>query len=143
VNIYPDTSFLVALYVPDANSAEAVRRMQEQTGATFLLSDLAELELTNALQQRLFRKELKTAEIQAAQRAFREDLEQGVWQRQSAEAGVVYERALRLAAKWTATLGTRTLDILHVAIALELGAVFFYTFDKRQARLARAERLKI
>ena len=143
MNIYPDTSFLVALYVPDANSAEAVRRMQEQTGATFLLSDLAELELTNALQQRLFRKELKTAEIQAAQRAFREDLEQGVWQRQSAEAGVVYERALRLAAKWTATLGTRTLDILHVAIALELGAVFFYTFDKRQARLARAERLKI
>jgi predicted nucleic acid-binding protein len=143
MNIYPGTSFLVALYVPDANSAEAARRIKRQPEATFLLSDLAELELANALQQRLFRKELDPAQIGAARKAFQEDVEQGVWQRTSAQAGVVYERAVRLAAKWTASLGTRTLDILHVAIALETGAVSFYTFDKRQARLARAMGLKI
>ncbi|MGA2250711.1 hypothetical protein [Terracidiphilus sp.] len=36
------------------------------------------------------------------------------------------------------TLGVRTLDSLHVACALELGARSFWTFDERQERLAIA-----
>lgn len=109
----------------------------------FLLSDLAELELMNALQQRLFRKELKAAEIHAAQTAFKEDLQAGVFQRKPVGTGVIYGRALQLSRKWTATLGTRTLDILHVAFALELGANMFFTFDRQQSKLADAEGLKI
>jgi predicted nucleic acid-binding protein len=35
-----------------------------------------------------------------------------------------------------------TLDTLHVASALELGAERFWTFDERQAKLARAVGLK-
>jgi predicted nucleic acid-binding protein len=37
--------------------------------------------------------------------------------------------------------GARALDILHVAVALELQAASFFTFDRRQARLARSEGL--
>ena len=40
-------------------------------------------------------------------------------------------------------LGVRTLDSLHVACALELKAERFWTFDERQAKLAKAEGLKI
>lgn len=40
-------------------------------------------------------------------------------------------------------LGIRTLDSLHVACALELKAEKFWTFDERQAKLAKAEGLKI
>jgi len=40
-------------------------------------------------------------------------------------------------------LGTRTVDTLHVACALELKAERFWTFDERQAKLARARGLKI
>jgi len=36
-----------------------------------------------------------------------------------------------------------TLDTLHVASALELGAERFWTFDERQAKLARAVGLKV
>jgi len=36
----------------------------------------------------------------------------------------------------------RTLDSLHVACALELKAERFWTFDERQAKLARVEGLK-
>jgi len=43
-----------------------------------------------------------------------------------------------LARRFTSTLGVRTLDSLHVACALELGAEKFWTFDERQAKLARA-----
>jgi hypothetical protein len=38
----------------------------------------------------------------------------------------------------TARLGARSLDVLHVAAALELGLRRFVTFDVRQQRLARA-----
>jgi predicted nucleic acid-binding protein len=36
----------------------------------------------------------------------------------------------------------RTLDSLHVACALQLKAEQFWTFDERQAKLAKAEGLK-
>lgn len=143
MNVYPDTSFLASLYILDANSTLAAGKMQAQLGAIFFLSDLAELELMNALEQRLVRKELRAGHVQSAQLAFRGDLEQGVFQRKPVEIGAVYERALRLSRKWTSTLGTRTLDILHVAMALELGADRFYTFDRQQSKLAVAEELKV
>ena len=36
----------------------------------------------------------------------------------------------------TSYLGYRTMDILHVACALEIGATQFLTFDQRQQSLA-------
>ena len=42
-----------------------------------------------------------------------------------------------------AKLGTRTLDLLHVAAALVLKPDVFSTFDKRQRKLARMQRLRI
>jgi len=47
-----------------------------------------------------------------------------------------------LARRYGPKLGVRTLDSLHVACALELRAEQFWTFDERQARLARAAGLK-
>ena len=38
-------------------------------------------------------------------------------------------------------LGMRTLDSLHVAVAIEFAAKSFWTFDERQAKLAAAEGL--
>jgi hypothetical protein len=40
-------------------------------------------------------------------------------------------------------LGTRTLDVLHVASALVLGATYFYKFDRNQGKLAAAEGLRV
>lgn len=39
--------------------------------------------------------------------------------------------------------GPRTLDLLHVAIALECGAKLFLSFDARQRKLAAAAGLKV
>jgi predicted nucleic acid-binding protein len=47
-----------------------------------------------------------------------------------------------LARRFGPRLGVRTLDSLHVACALELKAERFWTFDERQAKLAKAEGLK-
>lgn len=51
---------------------------------------------------------------------------------------MLYAQALRLGQRWTAKLGIRSLDILHVASALALKADTFNTFDDREKNLARA-----
>ena len=81
-------------------------------------------------------------EIAAARSAFREDLEGGVFWLKPLPV-VVFEKARQIARKRTASLGTRTLDVLHVASALVLGATKFYTFDRNQSKLAAMEGLRV
>jgi predicted nucleic acid-binding protein len=55
---------------------------------------------------------------------------------------LAFEVCTQLARRHAARLGCRTLDALHVACALELKAKRFWTFDERQAELARAAGLR-
>jgi predicted nucleic acid-binding protein len=106
-----------------------------------VLTSLGELELTNALELRVFRKEVDRRQFENARREFRRDIDEGVYSLAPLPE-VVFERARRMAQEYSARLGTRTLDILHVASALALGAESFYTFDARQQKLAAAEGLR-
>jgi predicted nucleic acid-binding protein len=54
-----------------------------------------------------------------------------------------FELCADLARRYGPKLGIRTLDSLHVACALELKAERFWTFDERQAKLAKAVGMKI
>ncbi len=137
MSVYADTSFLVSLYVLDANSAQAAARMKTAK-LPVLFAALGELELVNALYLRLFRREASVSTIKAAQEFFVKDLEAGILERRSISEAA-HETAKRLAQKHTPRLGTRTLDLLHVASALVLQSDAFYTFDRNQAKLARAE----
>ena len=137
---YADTSFLVSLYMPDANSASAAAQMKNLRAVIFL-TPFGELELRNALELRVFRGELTPSEVEAARAALCEDVEKGIYVLRAFPDGA-FERAKEMAHKRTARLGTRTLDILHVASALILQAEVFYSFDRNQRKLARAEGLK-
>ena len=53
------------------------------------------------------------------------------------------DAAAELSAAHTAELGTRTLDVLHVATAVVLGLIHFVSYDKRQLALAKRVGLKI
>jgi predicted nucleic acid-binding protein len=139
LTIYADTSFLVSLYTPDANSEPAAQLMQ-RTKPPVLFTPLGEAELTNAFYLRIFRKELNLSEVKRAFAMFREDLATGVIALKPLP-GNAFQRAIQISRGSTARLGTRTLDILHVASALALSADQLYTFDNAQRRLARAEGL--
>jgi len=141
LSAYADTSFLVSLYTPDANSLEAASRMR-RISEPVIVTPFGELELANALQLRLFRRELLAAQTRAAYAAFRDDLTGGIFVIKPMSDDV-YAQARRLAQRWTRTLGTRTLDIVHVACALALAAESFHTFDDRQRRLAKAVKLNV
>lgn len=140
MRVYADTSFLVSLYSPDVHSARAAAQMARLRGA-MLLTPLGELELSNALELRVFRKEATATEIRHAQAKFEEHARGGVFQLEALPP-TVYERARQITRRRTAILGVRTLDILHVASALLLQAERFWTFDQRQSELAKAEGMR-
>lgn len=59
------------------------------------------------------------------------DLAAGIFDRVAPDLPGIVREAERLSALHSETLGTRTLDILHVAAALVLGCPAFLTFDRR------------
>jgi predicted nucleic acid-binding protein len=136
-----DASFLFSLYVLDVNSTAASAKMRRAV-LPLLLTDVGKIEILNAVGLRLFRKELRPAEAKKVHGFFREDIEQGVVQIVPLPAAA-YQRAEQLARGHTPLLGTRTLDVLHVAGALVLKADAFYTLDKRQAKLAASKGLLV
>jgi predicted nucleic acid-binding protein len=140
VSAYADTSFLVSLYAQDVNSVPAARIMSEAK-LPVLMTSLGELELVNALQLRRFRRELELRETKAAATLFHRDLESGIFVVKLLSPAV-FETAKQLSRRRTASLGTRTLDILHVASALVFQTESFYTFDNSQRMLAKAEGLQ-
>ncbi len=140
MRVYADTSFLVSLYTPDANSGVAARRIRGRD--VFLLTSFGEVELTNAIELRLFRRELTASEVKLALAAIESDLREGVFSQIPVPAAM-YEKARQLARSHTAKIGARTLDVLHVAAALVLKADAFYTFDRRQSDLGKAVGLSV
>lgn len=141
MSTYVDTSFLASLYSLDANSPAAVRVMQTAAGDRFLTT-FGELELANALELRVFRKEVSVAQARSSWKDFEQDLKVGIFQIRPL-SDQVFERARQLVRATTARLGTRTADLLHVAAALELKADHLFSFDQQQRKLAREVRLKL
>jgi predicted nucleic acid-binding protein len=74
--------------------------------------------------------------------AFEKDRHAGLWLA-TPMPDHAYEVCADMGRQFGSKLGVRTLDSLHVACALELKAERFWTFDERQAKLAKAQGLKI
>lgn len=142
MNTYADTGFLCSLYAPDAHTARAVARMQKLSLPLPIIW-LHQLEFRNALRLRVFRKEITVTERDASLNAFLADLASGVLEVTAPPLAEILTEAERLSALHSETLGTRSLDILHVSTALVLGQAAFLTFDQRQTALAKAAGLKV
>lgn len=139
MSIYIDTSFLVSLYLPDLHSEEAQTRVAERRN--IWLTPLHRAEWAHALSQHVFQRKISAQESRQVYRHFEHDRKSGVWLEITLPE-LAFETCTRLARRHVARLGTRTLDSLHVASALELGAERFWTFDLRQTKLAQAEGLR-
>lgn len=139
MSAYIDTSFLVSLFSPDSNSISAALTMQKAIGRN-VISTLTELEFANAMQLRIFRREISVMQANSSVGLFEQDLRDGVFQLKGLP-DAVFERARKLSLQNTAKFGTRTADLVHVAAAVELGADYLYTFDQQQKKLAQALKL--
>jgi predicted nucleic acid-binding protein len=137
---YADTGFLVSLYGEDEHSSEATALLTRRP--VFVLTSLGEAEFTNAIELRIFRKQWTRLEARSVQDLFSQHQAAGMFQMQPLSAEI-WDKSLSLSRRHSAYLGTRTLDLLHVAIALTVGVDVFYTFDERQRKLVKAERLRL
>ncbi len=129
----------MSLYLPDQHTSEVERRLSSRP--SLWVTPLHVAEWTHAVEQHVFRKAISRSEADRALQRFQQHCAQNLW-REAAVSDRAFEISVQLAQRHAARLGVRTLDTLHVASALELKAVHFWTFDERQAKLAVAAGLK-
>ncbi len=146
--IYPDTSFLCALYVPQSNSTRAIA-YAGGLGSPLESTSLLFFEFRQSLRFQAFRhsKDRKQgyalAVAQAAAAALQSDLKVGFYRHASVDWADVHQIGERLSCQYTVKGGHRSFDILHVATALHLGITEFLTFDGNQRELAESEGLVV
>jgi predicted nucleic acid-binding protein len=131
---------MVSLYLVDSHTPEVLRRMARHP--RIWLTPFHEAEVIHAVAQQVFRGRVSRAEADRIYQHFSGDCESDVWVLTTFPESA-FARGAGLARTHVPRLGTRTLDSLHVACALELGAQQFWTFDERQAKLAKASGLKV
>lgn len=142
MNRYFDTGLLVKLYVAEPNTAAVLAVVRLQPSA-MLFTSLHELELKNAIRAKLFRREISAAQSRNVIADVETDVRDGVLRRLPLDWHKIHDRAETLSTQFTPVTGCRTLDILHVAAALEAKTAEFCTGDQRQAKLARLAGLRV
>jgi hypothetical protein len=105
LKVYADSSFLASLYTLDSHSARAAADVLRYN-PKLMLTPLAELELTNALELRVFRKELSAAMIGEARAELQNHVNEGFYDVVGMPA-TAYDLARRIALRRTAATGTR------------------------------------
>lgn len=139
MTVYIDSSFLVSLYVTDQHSPESRKRVL--AASSISLTPLHFAEWAHAIAQHVFHRKLTPSEAQQLHLHLEADRSTGRWL-EVALPEHAFDLCADLARRYGPKLGVRTLDSLHVACALELKAERFWTFDERQAKLAKAEGLR-
>jgi len=139
---YADPSALLKLYVHEPESA-GMSAWRTRTKGALPLTPHGRLEIVNGIGPAASRKLMTADAMRDALASFDEDVAEGRY----ADADVLWrstlERAAELSRAHTAALGCRSLDVLHIATALELGLRSFVTFDRRQGQLARLSGLRV
>jgi predicted nucleic acid-binding protein len=148
MSVYLDTSFLCAMYRSQTNSPLAAayfQAMPDPLEVTTLL--LYEFRQATRFQIRLHRhdpsKGYPRREGTKMLADLKSDLVSGAVVVIPGPWPQVHNAAERLSELYTEANGHRTMDILHVATAIELGAKVFLTFNANQKKLAEAEGLVV
>jgi len=135
VRRYFDSSALVAIYVTEAFSKKA--RREARAAIQIPYTELHDLEVRNAMRHLHGRGLLNAKETRDLLGQLDDDLEAQRLVDTRLDLFEVFRNAGELSRSHTATLLCRTLDILHVAAALQLGCAAFVSGDGRQLSLAK------
>jgi predicted nucleic acid-binding protein len=136
MKFFADTSYLANLYLDEALKPLA-RQIRDRFKLVATLTPLVRLELRLAV--------LHQINESAAWRGFEADLQAGKLVLEPVPWERLIEAAQTLALRHSRQTKPGTLDALHVASALHLGATHFISFDvrSRQRAFARAVGLKL
>jgi predicted nucleic acid-binding protein len=104
-------------------------------------NQLHQLEAKNAIRRKSAAKQATPAQVKRYLANLETDIRAGVWISVPSDWNKVFAEAEELGAGFTARLNNRSLDMLHVALAIVGGYTDFLTCDAGQAKLAKAARL--
>jgi predicted nucleic acid-binding protein len=133
--IFCDTSLLAKLYVPERESAEVRRLVEEQdeVGA----SELARTELLGVFHRRLRERKWTRPEFLAAVRQFSKDDVGGFWHWLPLDRAIV-DAAVGAYTTLPETVFLRSSDCLHLVTAVHHSFTEIYTYDLHQSKAAPA-----
>ena len=140
--VYFDTSLLVSLFVLEPISPR-VALFAASVGQPIVFSDFQRAELVTALHCKEGRNDITAADVAGAVKDVQSELLQGTLEWREPDWKHVFGLTARLSAAHGARTLCRTLDSIHVALALTLGCTEFATLDHRQEALAIAAGLKV
>jgi predicted nucleic acid-binding protein len=138
--VYLDTGCLVKLYYPEPDSDLVAAR---SSGQAIVYTPLHTLELTTALELKVFRKEATIGQAHAALGLVEEDLSAGKLVAVNTALLDSLDAAVQLARQHASRTGCRALDTLHCATAMNLDVTGFLSTDARQLALARIVGLRV
>jgi predicted nucleic acid-binding protein len=139
--IYLDTSALLKLYIREQGSEKVQSRIASQDHP-LPIWEIQKAELVNALRLKVFWNEITLDQAETQIALFENRLKRGLYAFPEIDRNSLIKCVYRLGAE-TPRLGCRTMDIFHVACALEIGASEFLSFDQRQNALATHAGLKL
>ena len=142
MNIYFDTSAVIKLYYPEPES-ENLSRFCIENRIIIPLSFFHSLEIHNAFALKVFRGEITGEQCVGLTECLTADRISGVIKELYADWNQIFKKAVEIAGIHTPDLGNRSLDIIHIALALETGYKKIITFDDRQTELAIANEMEI
>jgi len=140
---YADSGFIVSLYRPSEGLSREARRAIKLSSGPVMLSPLSLLEIRNALNLAIRRGEMGEREREAVLADIRRQLDAGFFRMAEASQSEIFAKAGELSDRHTPTLGTRSLDLMHVAAAMLCKARRFLSTDTRQREAAKAEGLDV
>lgn len=133
---YPDSSFLVSCYVRDANT-RAAKACLNRIQAPLAFTALHALEVRNAFKLGVFRGFFTAKDAASAWTNLEADLRSGLLVKAAVKWPVAFRVAVHLSERHSVTLGTRSIDILHIASAKAIRAAELLSFDVRQRSVAQ------
>jgi predicted nucleic acid-binding protein len=131
---YVDSGILIKLYVRERNSAEAISVLGQYKSLN--LNQLQELEIRNSFRALEGRTLISSFQRASSEHELEVDLVKGRLQRSHPDWGQVFLEAVNLSRLHSVDTLARSLDLLHVAVAMLSGADLFLTGDKRQYAVA-------
>lgn len=140
--VYIDTGILIKSYVLEIDSPLAIEII-ETTQEPLPFSHLHAIEIPNAIRLKHFRGEISKSEEAAAIHAFYSDIKEKRLVPCRYDLIEAFHTAEKLSAKFSAEFGTRSLDLLHIAVALEMKCTTFVSWDHRQHKVASLSGMKV
>ena len=140
---YADSSFIVALYLQQQRSPQAVTTL-ERYGQALPFTPWHRLEVRNAFRLAVSQCAIDLLQCKTQLKQLEANLkDHTLLAHQAIDWIDVLRVAEKLGAAHTHDIGCRSADLFHVAAAKQTGCDTFLTFDEKQAALASTARLAV